>query len=137
MIDYFGKVITEVGDDVAVLAITDRVRGHVPAPGDANQAGSYVPFVVLVDLGGPPMQRTPVQFATVTARCYGVTPQGAKALFVAVSNALHAIGPRTHGTIGIYRSWDGTGGDESADPRTKQPYVEGTFQFIVAAAAVA
>jgi hypothetical protein len=137
VIDYVGKVITELGDDAAVFALTDRVRGHAPGPNDARGPGEYVSFIVVNDLGGIPLQRTPVQFGVVHVRCYGVTPQGAKALYVAASNALHAIGPRVHSTIGIHRSWDDSGGDEGSDPRTHQPYVEGTFQFIVSAAAVA
>lgn len=137
MIDYFGKVMTEVRDDVAVATITDRVRHSKAGPNDARQASEYIPFVVMVDLGGFPFQRTPVQIATVSARCYGATPKDARALYVAVSNALHAIGPRTHGTVGLYRSWDVDGGSDGEDPRTKQPYVEGSFQLIVAAAAVA
>lgn len=137
MIDPFGKVLLELADDSGVGAITSRVRGHLPGPNDAKGAGEFVPFVVVIDLGGPPLQKTPVQFLSLDVRCYGATPQGAKALYVACSNALHDMGPRTHGTVGIYRSKDSTGGSEGSDPATKQPYVEGTFVFIVATSAVA
>ena len=137
MIDAFGRILDELRDDAGVLAITDRVRGHVPGPNDAKGAGEYVPFVVVIDMGGLPLTKTPVQFARVTVRAYGVTPQGAKSLYVACSNALHDVGPRLDSSIGIYRSQDVTGGDEGADPRTKQPYVEGVIDYIVATAAVA
>lgn len=137
MIDATGKVITELTNDAAVSSITDRIRGHQPGPDDAKGPGEFVPFVVVTDLGGPPLQRTPVQFTRLGLRAYGVTPQGAKALYVACSNALHAVGPRIHGTVGIYRSADGTGGDEGQDPKTSQPYVEGVIELIVAASAVA
>jgi hypothetical protein len=137
MIDVFGKVLSELADDAAVAALTDRVRGHVPGPGDAQGPGAYVPFVVLLDLGGPPMRRVPLQRASIAVRCYGVTPQGAKALYVACSNAVHDIGPRTEGSIYIYDSADSTGGEEGADPRTKQPYVEFVIELIAATAAVA
>lgn len=137
MIDYFGKILGELGADAAVVSITDRIRGHVPGPNDAKGPTEYVPFVVLTDLGGPPMRRVPIQNALLGLRAYGVTPQGAKALYVACSNALHDVGPRIHGTVLIYDSADGTGGDEGADPQTKQPYVEGVIQLVVSALAVA
>lgn len=137
MIDAFGAVLGELRDDVTVTVITDRIRGHRPGPDDAKGPTEYVPFVLLTDLGGPPMRRVPIQNALIGLRCYGVTPQGAKALYVACSNALHDVGPRIHGSVLIYDSADGTGGDEGADPDTKQPYVEGTIQLVVAALAVA
>jgi hypothetical protein len=137
MIDVVGKVLDELRGDTGVASITARIRGHVPGPNDANGPGEYVPFVVVSDLGGPPLTRVPVHFPRVSIRCYGVTPQGAKALYVACSNAIHDLGPRTVGTIGFYRSKDTTGGEEGTDPRTKQPYVEFTAEYIAAAAAVA
>jgi hypothetical protein len=137
MIDYFGSVLTELRNDADVVSITDRIRGHKPGPDDARGDGEYLPFVVLTDLGGPPMRRVPIQRGLVGLRCYGVTPQGAKALYVACSNALHDVGPRIHGSVLIYDSADGTGGDEGADPQTKQPYVEGVIEFVAAALAVA
>ena len=79
----------------------------------------------------------PVQFPRVVVRCYGATPQGAKALYVACSNVLHDVGPRTVSSVGFYRSKDATGGEEGTDPRTKQPYVEFTAEYIAATAAVA
>lgn len=137
MIDVFGKVLDELRDDTAVSAITTRVRGHVPGPNDAKGAGEYVPFIVVIDLGGAPLTKVPVQFPRVVVRCYGVTPQGAKALYVAASNALHDVGPRTHSGVGFYRSKDATGGEEGSDPRTHQPYVEFTAEYIATTAAVA
>lgn len=137
MIDYFGSVLGEFRAAAGVLAITDRIRGHNPGPDDANGPGDYVPFVVLTDLGGPPMRRVPIQRGLIGLRCYGVTPQGAKALYVACSNEVHDMGPRMHGTVLIYDSADGTGGSEGADPRTKQPYVEGTIEVVAATLAVA
>lgn len=137
MIDVFGKLLCELADDTGVAAITERVRGHLPGPDDARGSGQYVPFVVVIDLGGAPLQRVPVQFPRFSVRCYGVTPQGAKALYVACSNAIHDMGPRTHGAVGFYRSKDSTGGEEGADPRTKQPYVEFTVEMIATTAAAA
>lgn len=137
MIDVVGKVLDELRDDTGVAAITNRVRAHVPGPDDARGTGEYVPFVVVIDLGGAPLTKVPVQFPRVSIRCYGATPQGAKALYVACSNAIHDVGPRVVGTVGLYRSKDATGGDEGYDPRTKQPYVEFTAEYIATTAAVA
>lgn len=137
MIDYFGAVLVELRNDAVVTAITDKVRAHYPGPDDAKGPGEYVPFVVITDLGGTPMRRVPIQRGLVGLRAYGVTPQGAKALYVACSNVFHDIGPRTHGSVLIYDSADGTGGSEGADPRTKQPYVEGVIDLVVATLAVA
>ena len=136
MIDVFGKALLELLDDPGVAAITDRIRGHQPGPDDAKGPGEYVAFVVVTDLGGPPLPRTPVQFARLNVRCYGATPQGAKALYVACSNALHHIGPRVHGTVGLYISHDTTGGAEGQDPRTDQPYIDFVVELIATAAAV-
>ncbi len=132
-----GTTWYDLRDDAGVHAITDRVRGHLPGPNDARGPGDYTPFVVVIDLGGAPLTKVPVHFPRVVVRCYGVTPQGAKALYVACSNAVHDQGPRKVGTVGFYRSKDATGGDEGADPRTKQPYVEFTVEYIAATAAVA
>lgn len=137
MIDYFGAMLGELRNDATVSAITDRIRGHYPGPDDAKGVDEFVPFVVLTDLGGPPMRRVPIQRGVIGFRCYGVTPQGAKALYVACSNVIHDVGPRIHGTVLIYDSADGTGGDEGADPRTKQPYVEGVMELVAATLAVA
>lgn len=137
MQDVFGAVLTELRDDMGVSLITDRIRGHVPGPEDAKGPGEFIPFVVLTDLGGIPMRKVPVQSPRIDVRCYGVTPQGAKALYVACSNAMHDIGPRLHGQLGIYVSWDATGGNEGSDPRTHQPYVEFLIELIATAAAVA
>lgn len=137
MIDVFPALLAELRDDAAVTSITTRVRAHEPAPGDALGAGNYVPFAVLVDLGGPPHTRVPIQMPSYLVRCYGVTPQGAKALYVACSNAIHAIGPRLHSGVGIYVSHDATGGDEGSDPRTSQPYVEFTVALVATTALVA
>jgi hypothetical protein len=137
MIDVVGRVIDELRDDPGVAAITTRIRGHLPGPDDARGPGEFVPFVVVIDLGGLPLTKTPVHFPIVDIRCYGATPQGAKALYVACSNAVHDVGPRIDGPVGLYRSKDATGGAEGADPRTKQPYVEFTVEYIAATAAVA
>jgi hypothetical protein len=137
MQDLLGKAVIEARSDATVAAITDRIRAHKPGPDDANGPGEFIPFAVLSDLGGPPLRRVPVQILTIGVRAYGVTPQGAKALYIAISNAFHDEGPRKHGTVGIYRSADISGGSEGEDPRTHQPYVDGVIELIATTSAVA
>ena len=124
--DVLPKLLTEIRDDDAVAAIVGtRVRGFEPAPGDAKQGTTqdpYQAFVVLVQLDAPRLRRVPVQRATVAARCYGRTPAEAAALRWAVSNAIHLPGARVHANgLGIYQSFDETGGEQEKDPDTAQP----------------
>jgi hypothetical protein len=101
--------------------VTDAA-GNVTALGDVRGPGDYVPFVVLVQNTAPRHPRVPIQFARVIARCYGRDPREAALLRWAVSNAIHNTGPRVYAAGGIYNSLDETGGDQEADPITKQPY---------------
>lgn len=135
--DPLGKVLIEVRDDPVVAAIAAanpsssvaRVRGFEPAPptdsyeGDAHGPGSYRAFVVLSNLGGSRLYRVPIQQPRITARCYGRTPAEAAALGAAVSDAVHYQGPRVHGQLGIYASFEDGGGEQARDPDTDQPYV--------------
>ena len=138
-LDPFGKALIEIRDDTAVALITDRIRGHEPAPGDAKGPGEFVPFVVLTDLGSLRGRRgIPIQTIRINCRAYAATYTAAKALFLACSDAVHDVGPRVHTNgLGIYISHDDTGGDEGFDPRTHQPYVEGVFEFLATTSAVA
>lgn len=133
MIDPLGYVLTTVRDDTGVVAITTRVRGGEPAPGDALGPGSWQPFVVLVRLGAQRERSLPMQEVRIAARCYGVTYQQAAALAGAVSDALHALGPRISSAgIGIWNSFDDGGGGADADPDTGQPYEVVIFSVIAA-----
>lgn len=129
--DPLGKLIIELRADAAVAAIaganptsTVRVRGFEPGPDDAQGPGQYRAFVVLVNEGGPRFRRVPVQRPRIAARCYGRNPAEASQLAAAVSDALHFRGPRVHANgLGIYQSWDDTGGEQDKDPDTDQPFV--------------
>lgn len=139
-LDPFGKVIVELMADATVTAITDRIRGHEPAPGDAlGDVDQYLAFVVVSDLGTLRGRRgIPIQTERVNVRCYARTYSNAKALFLACSDALHDVGTRVHANgLGIYASHDATGGTEGFDPRTHQPYLEGVFELIATTTAVA
>jgi hypothetical protein len=130
MLDVLGKLIIELRQDPAVAAITERIRGFEPAPGDAATVANSSPvryknaFVVLVTLATPRMKGVPVQRPRIAARCYGRTPQEAAALYGACSDAIHHVGPRVHANgLGVYNSHDDTGGTAERDPDTGQPLV--------------
>lgn len=138
-LDPLGSLLVEIRNDFDVEALVDgRVRGFEPAPGDAGAAGSYKAFVVIVTLSAPPDPQLPVTFATYGIRCYGVTPQGAWAVWGAVVKAIHSIGPRLKSNgLGIYRSAVVSGGEQGKDPDTQQPVCEGTVRLIATTQAVA
>ena len=121
MIDPLGFLLIGIRDDPAVVALGAVVRGGEMAPGD-----SAVPFkrvVVLVRLGAQRDKRAPVQEVRIAARCYGSTYQDAAALYGAVSDAVHNIGPRISASgVLIYRSFDDVGMGATKDPDTGQPH---------------
>lgn len=152
MLDPLGSLLVEIRDDDDVDALVDeRVRGFEPAPdilnpttgavirqGDARGPKEYIPFIVLVTLSAPPEPRVPVTFATYGARCYGVTPQGAWAVYAALVKAIHNIGTRVKANgLGIYQTLVISGGEQDKDPDTKQPVVLATIQLIATTQAVA
>lgn len=130
MIDPIGRIVTEIRDDAAVLALTDgRVRGGSPTAknksyeGDAQGAGKYKRFVVVVSLGRSRQKRIGLQEVRAAARCYGLDEQDAAALAGTVSDAVHARGPRiSSGGVGIFNSFDDGGEGAEKDPDTAQPY---------------
>ena len=122
MVDVTGSLLTMIRDDPGVAAITTRIRGGEPAPGDALGAGSYRAFVVLSRLGSLRLKRAPIQEVRLVARCYAATAQGAAALAGAVSDAIHAKGHRINGAgVAIFGSFDDGGLGADRDPDTKQP----------------
>jgi hypothetical protein len=150
--DPVGKVVLELRQDADVAAIaganpTDsriRVRGFEPAPttdsyaGDAHGPGSYRAFVVVSHIGGSRFKRVPVQKPRLLVRCYGRTKEEAAALGVAASDALHYQGPRVHSNgLGIYSSFNDSGGDQDKDPDTSQPYVDLFIDLLATTQAVA
>ena len=131
MIDPLGKLLTEIRNNPAVAALTTRVRGGEPAPGDA--AVPFGRFVVLVRLGMTREKRAPVQEVRIGLRCYGSTFQDAAALYGAVSDAIHNVGPRIGATgVLIHRSYDDIGMGASKDPDTGQPHEDGVIQLFAA-----
>ncbi len=120
--DPLGRILTEVRDDPAVAAITDRVRGGEPAPGDAI-GPPYQPFVLLTRYGATRLRRAPVQEVMVLAKCYERTPRLAAILAGAVADAAHARGHRvTPSGVVIFGSFVASQGAASFDIDTHQPY---------------
>lgn len=138
-LDPLGSLLVEIRSDVDVAALVGgRVRGFEPAPGDAKPLGSYQGFVVIVALSVPPDPQLPVTFATYGIRCYGATPQAAWAVWGAVVKALHEVGPRLKANgLGIYKTIVVSGGEQSKDPDTQQPLVDGTIRLIATTQVVA
>lgn len=138
-LDPLGALLTEIRDDEDVDDLVDgRVRGYQPAAGDAQPVGKFKAFVVIVTLDAPPEPRVPITKATYAIRCYGVTPQGAWALWGAVVKAIHGAGPRLKASgLGIYLSQVISGGTQDEDPDTRQPLVEGVVRLIATTQAVA
>ena len=122
LVDPTGYILTTIRDDATVATLTTRIRGGEPAKDDALGPGSYQRFVVLVRLGTQREKRLPVQEVRYVARCYGLTYQDAAALAGAVSDAIHARGPRiSTGGVGIWTSFDDGGEGAGKDPDTSQP----------------
>ncbi len=132
--DPMGTVIAELAD---ANVASGRVRGNEPKgknanyEGDALGPGDYKRFVVVVDLGGPPIRRVPVQRLRYALRCYAPTYQDARALYGECQDVLHLAGCRAV-DVPIYQSLDDTGGSAHKDPDTNQPYYDGVFELIAA-----
>lgn len=131
--DPIGSIITELR---AANIASKRVRGNEPGPEDA--VTPYQRFVVIVDLGGPRLHRTPMQTVRFVIRCYGATYADASDLYRDVSDVLDNGGPRYGATgVALYQSLDESGGSAGKDPVTSQPFYEGTFQIFAGAQALA
>lgn len=121
-----------------------RVRGFDPhgggedddgnvLPGDLRGPGEYQRVVVLSVLGYSRWRRgrMPLQRVRVGARCYGVTPQDASALYGELSDLIDNRGPRLSAAgVAIYQSLDEVGGQAEADPDTDQPYTSGVIELL-------
>lgn len=135
MVDPTGSVIIAVRDALKD-DWTDRVRANEPAPGDSGVESdpsgkkTYAHrFVVMGRLGFLPSRRVPIQLVTMFYRAYGFTRADAAALAGAIHDAIHDVGPRIGANgVAIYESAN-LGGDDLEDPRTGQPYTDGTIQF--------
>jgi hypothetical protein len=135
MFDPIGKLITELRADPAVAALTTRIRGGEPAPGDATTP--FQRFVVLVRLGRMRHRRVPFQSQLIGINCYGTTFADAAVLSGAVSDALHAAGPRLTSAGLVYNTYEESGGDATKDPGTGQPFETIVVEVLATTAPVA
>lgn len=136
MIDPLDALLDEIAANPGVAALTTRIRGGEPAPGDV--ASPFAPFVVLVRLGSTREKRAPVQEVRIGLRCYGTSFADAAALYGAVSDAIHNVGPRI-GAAGvlIHRTFDDAGMGAQTDPDTGQPHEDGVISLFAATTVVA
>lgn len=139
MLDAMGAIVLELRADPDVAAlVSTRVRGGEPAEGDAQGPGEYKAFVVVVTLDAPPHPSLPIFRGVYGVNCYGVTYQGASAVWGAVVKAMHVVRHRVKANgLGIYISVAETGGEQDKDPDTDQPVVRGTIRLTATAQAVA
>jgi hypothetical protein len=137
MIDPLRTARAEVAALPAVAAITDRVRRGDPAPGDIQQSGKYLAYVVLVRLDASRDLRAPVMEVPITARCYGTTRQQAADLWAAISEGLNNRGPRIRDGVLVHRSFAPSDSGDDQDPDTKQPMIAGLIRYHLATSAVA
>lgn len=142
MIDPMPALRAEVAAIAGVSAIVSvnptgtgvRVRNYEAAPGDVSDP--FRAYVLLTPMPWNRHPRLPIFDLTVIAKCYGRTVTEAKALYAALSDGIHGIGPRVNASrIAIYRSHE-TEAEWLTDPDTSQPYVEATITATVAATAV-
>jgi hypothetical protein len=123
--DPMGTIVAELR--TANIA-SGRVRTFEPDVGDAKGPREYQRFVVIVDLGGPPVRQI-LQRLRYVVRCYGATKQDARDLWGDVQDVLHLAGPRlSAGGVAVYNTRDDTGGSVHADPDTGQPYYDGVYE---------
>lgn len=134
MIDALGKLLIELRDDAVFSAWhNDRVRGEEAKPktdtdaGDARGPGNYVRFVVISTLSTPPERRVPIQRSRFAVNVFGLSPKDALAGYALASDVVHRAGVRMAGSgasrIGIWNSFDDSGGTPEHDPETGQPFV--------------
>jgi hypothetical protein len=140
MLPVVNRIRNELSDDSGVdNLVHGRVRTHEPDAGDLS--GSFKAFIVLSQLGAPPIQGARlagVQVARISARCYGTTAANAGDVWAAVKTALDGTGPRIHPNgLGIFQTLDDTGGADGSDPDTKQPVMTGIILALATTEAVA
>lgn len=125
MYDPLGTLLTIIRDDPGVAALTTRVRGGEPAPGDVqSKDDGWLRFIVLVRLGYDRDPQVPIQDVRIGINCYGTSYQDAAALAGAVSDAFHGRTPPSLNAqrFALYAAHDDGGPGASKDPDTDQPF---------------
>ena len=125
-----GAAIAELTADTAVKAITTRIRGVEPIPGDALGPGKYLAFVVVTQLDAAPMAHMGVRETTLGIRAYDATYALAEALWLACEAVFLDRGARVADSgLGIYHSQVQASGTPDRDPDTKQPLFHGIVSY--------
>ncbi|HEY8819056.1 MAG TPA: hypothetical protein VIM25_09580, partial [Candidatus Limnocylindrales bacterium] len=100
-----GTAVAELAADIAVKAITTRIRPIEPGTADAQGPGDYVPFVIVSVLDDQWQAPTATATVTLGLRCYAETFAKAEALYLACAAVFHRKGPRISASqLGIYNS---------------------------------
>jgi hypothetical protein len=141
MLPVVNRIRNELEDAAGVdNLVHGRVRTHEPDAGDINDTRGFKAFIVLSQLGAPPMpgaRLSGVQVARISARCYGTTAANAGEVWAAVKSHLDGRGPRIHPNgLGIFQTLDDTGGADGSDPDTKQPVMTGIILALATTEAV-
>jgi hypothetical protein len=79
----------------------------------------------------------PFQSQLIGINCYGTTFADAAVLSGAVSDALHAAGPRLTSAGLVYNTYEESGGDATKDPGTGQPFETIVVEVLATTAPVA
>ena len=100
---------------------------------DRLEAGDEPPAVLLGDSGALRHHTLPAfRPARLTVRTFGQSEEEAAALYRAVSDLLHRLGPLVRGGVGLWAAFDETGPQPSIDPDTRWPIAFGVFDLHVA-----
>ena len=140
-VDPTGRLIVRIRDDVAVAAITPRVRGG------EKLAGWAPPYVVIRRLtsvpwiGDPGTEGAGVQTVRYTALAYAQKVENGDELAFrlagAVADAINNLGlltfPLTGGRAALYRVQVDGDGPALRDPLTQEPYVPVQFSALASA----
>jgi hypothetical protein len=127
MVSILGKVIVELRSATAVAAIVgDRVYGA-----EAGDEADGVAFVLVRRLGPERRKpRSPMTSGRLSVDCYGRTYQEATNLYLAVSDALSAKGPRkSPAGVALYLTVEEVGGQSTIDPDSKQPVERAIYGY--------
>lgn len=125
--DVTGKLIVEIRSDARVAAIVgNRVGGRDASAGWSGQA-----YVLITRIG--PIRRpgrAPFFRGRVSIDTFGRTEREAADLYGAVSDVLHARGPRrSAGGVALYLSIEEVGGQTVLDPDNRQPVERSIYTY--------
>jgi len=131
VIDVMGALVIELRSDSGVAAIVGSLNHQVKVWGEEKpefMPADPRPYVFLHDLVPTRMKRVPVVMIRFAVTCVGKDHVQASAIYSAVSDAFHDKGPRIHGQVGIWRTYEDTGGQTVTDPETHWPSKVAIFE---------